>query len=134
MQLIFEMTIQVRVKEINEGIRWYQTLLNKQPDFIPHDGFAEWEIIPGCWLQVAEGKPTEECGPLRFGIEDLEEEKNRLIKQLNINDFEIHSRGEVPVKWGTFTDPWGNRIGFFEYHNKAEESQRIKTILGNKVF
>ncbi|WP_338086240.1 hypothetical protein [Lysinibacillus xylanilyticus] len=45
-------------------------------------------------MQVAEGKPTVECGPLRFGIEDLEEEKNRLIKQLNINDFEKHSRGE----------------------------------------
>jgi len=68
------------VKGIYEGIRWYQTLLNKQPDFIPHDRFAEWEIIHGCWLQVAEGEPTVECGPLRLGIEDLEEEKNRLIK------------------------------------------------------
>ena len=133
-QLIFEMTIQVRVKNINEGIHWYQTLLNKQPDFIPHEGFAEWEIIPGCWLQVAEGLPSEESGPLRFGIDDLEKEKNRLAKYLNINDFEIHSREEVPVKWGTFTDPWGNRIGFFEYHNKVEEKQRIETILGNKVF
>ncbi|MFJ5766805.1 VOC family protein [Lysinibacillus sp. NPDC093210] len=132
--MIFEMTIQVRVKNINEGIHWYQTLLNKQPDFIPHEGFAEWEIIPGCWLQVAEGLPSEESGPLRFGIDDLEKEKNRLDKYLNIKNFEIHSREEVPVKWGTFTDPWGNRIGFFEYHNKVEEKQCIETILGNKVF
>lgn len=46
--LIFEMTIQVRVQDIYEGRRWYQSLLNRNPDFEPHDGFAKWEVIPGC--------------------------------------------------------------------------------------
>ncbi len=69
--MIFELTIQVRVKDINEGIRWYQTFLNKPPDFIPHAGIAEWEIIPGCWLQVAEGDPAEGSGPLRLGVPDI---------------------------------------------------------------
>ena len=81
------MTIQVRVQDIKEGQRWYQTLLNRQPDFIPHEGFAEWEIITGCWLQVAEGTPSEASGPLRLGITDIEGERERLVKQLNIDKF-----------------------------------------------
>ncbi|UFU00093.1 VOC family protein [Radiobacillus kanasensis] len=128
--MIFEMTTQVRVTDMKEGQKWYETLLNRKPDFIPHNGFAEWELIPGCWLQVAEGHVTEGNGPLRLGMTDIEAEKDRLIKELKIDNFEIYSRPEVPVKWGTFSDPWGNRIGFFEYLNKREEQERIQTILG----
>jgi hypothetical protein len=130
MVMIFEMTIQVRVSNMEEGQKWYEVLLNRKPDFIPHDGFAEWELIPGCWLQVAEGKPADGSGPLRLGTTNIEEERERMVKQLQIEPFEIYSREEVPVKWGTFSDPWGNRLGFFEYLNKSEEAERIHTILG----
>lgn len=128
--MIFEMTTQVRVANIEEGQKWYETLLNKKPDFTPHEGFAEWELIPGCWLQVAEGTLTEGNGPLRLGVTNITAERDRLIDELKIDSFEIHSRPEVPVKWGTFTDPWGNRLGFFEYLDKGEEQERIKTIIG----
>lgn len=124
------MTIQIRVADHEEGQAWYRSLLNKEPDFIPHEGFAEWELIPGCWLQVAEGTPSLDSGPLRLGVEDILGEQERIIRELNVGPFEIFSREEVPVKWGTFSDPWGNRIGFFEYLDKKEESERIHTLLG----
>ncbi|MEH7388270.1 VOC family protein [Bacillus sp. JJ1521] len=130
--MFFEMTYQVRVTDIKEGQKWYETFLNKAPDFIPHEGFVEWELIPGCWLQVAEGEPTEGSGPLRLGIKDIIAQKDRLVRELNVENFEVFSRQEVPVKWGTFTDPWGNRIGLFEYVDKIEENLRINTIL-NKI-
>ncbi|WP_249414138.1 VOC family protein [Alteribacter keqinensis] len=119
--MIFEMTIQVRVSEFPVGRTWYEILLNKEPDFVPHQGFAEWEIIPGCWLQVAKGVPVEGSGPLRLGVTDIEAEKERLVKELGIEPFEILWRKEVPVRWGTLKDPWGNGIGFFEYIDKDEE-------------
>lgn len=131
-RLVFEMTIQVRVEDITEGCKWYQTVLNRAPDFIPHEGFVEWEIIPGCWLQVAEGKTAIASGPLRLGVTDIEGERERLVKELKIDEFEIYSREEVPVKWGTFSDPWGNRLGFFEYLDKEEEKQRINTLVMKK--
>ncbi|WP_211748195.1 VOC family protein [Paenibacillus sp. Marseille-Q4541] len=127
--MFFELTYQVRVADFSEGQKWYETLLDRVPDFVPHEGFVEWEIIPGFWLQVAEGDTTMGSGPLRLAVEDIIREKNRMIKELNIENFEIHSRDEVPVKWGTFSDPWGNRVGFYEYHNKEEEEERIKTLL-----
>jgi len=128
--VIFEITNQVRVTDIQQGQRWYEILLNKKPDFIPHEGFAEWEIIPGYWLQVAEGVPSEGSGPLRLGVTNIIAERDRLVKELGIEKFEIFSREEVTAKWGSFTDPWGNELGFFEYLDKKEENDRVKTILG----
>ncbi|MGE7767262.1 VOC family protein [Peribacillus sp. NPDC096540] len=128
--MFFEMTVQIRVPTIKEGHSWYKSLLNREPDFIPHEGFIEWELIPACWLQVAEGTPSEDSGPFRLAVNDIEAEQKRVVEELNVEKFEIFSRDEVPVKWGTFTDPWGNRLGFFEYLDKNEQNERIKTILG----
>lgn len=128
--MIYEMTTQVRVADFEEGKKWYQTLLNKEPDFIPHEGFAEWELIPGCWLQVAEGVPSEDSGPLRLGVTSIEHECTRMVEELNVTFFEIHSREEVPVKWATFSDPWGNSLGFFEYINEKEKNEKVTLILG----
>lgn len=89
--------------------------------------------MSGCWLQLAEGTPAKASGPMRFGVTDIEGVRERLVKELGIDQFEIFSREEVPVKWGTFTDPWGNRLGFFEYVNKTEEKERIRTITGNNI-
>ncbi|MDQ0270573.1 VOC family protein [Cytobacillus purgationiresistens] len=127
--MIFEMTYQIRVADFAEGFSWYCTFLDRQPDFIPHEGFAEWELIPGCWLQLAEGETAEGSGPIRLGVTDIAGEMNRLISLLAIDPFEIYQREEVPVKWGTFSDPWGNRLGMFEYLNKTEEAERIETII-----
>src|SRR5690606_40285033 len=84
--------------DIEAGHKWYQTFLQKEADFLPHDGFVEWEIVPGCWLQVAEGEPASGSGPLRLAVKDLAAEKERLIDVLKVEDFEIFSREEVPVK------------------------------------
>lgn len=124
--MIHEMTIQIRVADFAKGQAWYEVLLQREPDFIPHEGFAEWEIIPGCWLQVAEGLAAEGSGPMRFAVIDIEAERERLAASLHIAHFEIYQREEVPVKWGTFADPWGNRIGFFEYLDEAEKAEKLR--------
>jgi hypothetical protein len=127
---IYEVTVQFRVSDFEKGRNWYQTLLNKEPDFIPHEGFAEWKLIPGSWLQIAEGTPTEGSGPLRLGVTDIESERDRVVKELNVAPFEVYSREGVPVRWGTFSDPWGNRIGFFEYLDELEKEKTISKVLG----
>jgi hypothetical protein len=127
MIMFYEMTFQIRVDNFDEGKRWYQTLLMREPDFTPHDGFAEWELIPGCWLQVAEGIPSKGSGPLRLGVKNIEAVRDRLVGELQIEPFQIFSREEVPVRWATFSDLWGNQIGFFEYINDKEEPEIAQT-------
>ena len=110
-------TFQVRVSNYEKGLNWYKALFNRDPDFIPHDGFAEWELLKGTWLQVAKGEPTKENGPLRLGVEDVEDvyvERNRLINQLGIEIEEVNTRGGVPAAWCSFKDPDGNQIGLFQ--------------------
>ncbi|WP_422658029.1 VOC family protein [Paenibacillus sp. EC2-1] len=124
--MIYEMTIQIRVTDMQTGQAWYETLLKRQPDFVPHEGFAEWELLPGCWLQVAEGTRAAGSGPLRLGVNNLDDERERIMRHLQVEHFEIHSRSEVPVRWATFTDPWGNRLGLFEYHNEEDKAERMR--------
>ncbi|WP_139891628.1 hypothetical protein [Bacillus sp. D386] len=57
------------------------------------------------WLKVAKGAPAEGSDPLRLKVTSIEKERQRMIEELHIDFFEIYCRGEVPVKWATFTDP-----------------------------
>lgn len=127
--MVYEMTIQIRVSEFESGLNWYQILFQREPDFVPHDGFAEWELVPGCWLQLAEGEPTPGSGPLRLGVSDIDKARHRVIAELNVEPFELYSRPEVPVKWGTFSDRWGNRLGFFEHLDQIEKDRAIQRAL-----
>jgi hypothetical protein len=111
---VLETTIQVRVRNFEGGMKFYRALFERDPDFIPHEGFAEWEFVPKCWIQVAEGEPTPGSGPLRFGVADIEQERKRVITEFGIDIEEIQSRKGIPAKWCSFEDPWGNRLGFFE--------------------
>ncbi|GGB63753.1 VOC family protein [Fictibacillus barbaricus] len=124
--MIYEMTVQVRVSDMNKGQQFYEALLNRAPDSTPHEGFAEWELIPNCWLQVAEGAPAEGNGPIRLGVVDLHDERRRLVDHLNVEPFEIFEREEVPVRWATFSDPWGNRLGLFEYKDEEAAKEKLQ--------
>ncbi|GKS13001.1 glyoxalase [Paenibacillus chitinolyticus] len=130
--IVYEMTVQIRVPDFKSGRQWYEALLDRTADFIPHEGFAEWELMPGCWLQVAEGPVAEGSGPLRLGVQDLEVERLRLSEALGTELFEIRTREEIPVKWATFADPWGNAIGFFEYLDETEKQEKIRMIRAGK--
>lgn len=111
---LLQVTVQVRVADFDEGLRFYEHLLNRPPAFRPHEGFAEWELIPGCWLQVALGEPTPGSGPIRLGVVDIQAERRRLVSQLGVEIGEVQTREGVPAAWCTFSDPWGNRLGLFE--------------------
>lgn len=90
-------------------------------------GTHHWVLV-----QIAEGTPSIGSGPIRLGVPDLEQERERLITELKITPFDIHTRKEVPVKWATFSDPWGNRIGYFEYIDKHERETQVKKVIKNK--
>ncbi len=111
---VHEVTVQVRVLDFGRGRAWYEGLLERPPDFVPHENFCEWQLTPGMWLQVGQGQPARDSGPLRLGVDNLEGERDRVVALLEVPPFDIHQRTEVPVRWATFEDPWGNRVGLFQ--------------------
>ncbi|MBI3385338.1 hypothetical protein HY030_04055 [Candidatus Gottesmanbacteria bacterium] len=63
-------TFQVRIPDFRKGLDWYTKLLGRKPDFVPHEEFAEWCIVPHAWLQVGKGQP--EIGrPIRFEVKNI---------------------------------------------------------------
>lgn len=58
--MINGLTIQLKVSSYEEGFNWYKMLLNREPDFVPHEHFAEWELVKGAWLQIAKGEPDKQ--------------------------------------------------------------------------
>ncbi len=80
-------------------------------------------------MQLAEGDPTPASGPLRLGVTDIVSAQQRLVSSLDVEPFELYSRPEIPVQWGTFSDPWGNRLGFFEHRDKAEKDRAVRRAL-----
>jgi hypothetical protein len=107
-------TFQVRVADFEEGLKWYEILFGRKADFVPHDDFVEWEIVPSTWLQVSKGEPAQGNGPLRIGVKNIQEERLRLMEKLNCTIEEVNTREGVPAAWCTFEDPYGNRIGLYE--------------------
>lgn len=107
---ILGVTFQVRVPDFNKGVAWYTKLLGRKPDFVPHEGFAEWRIVPHAWLQVGKEQPV--IGrPIRFEVKDIKKEISSIEKKLGIKASNV-TRVKGIVDWCDFNDPWGNRLGF----------------------
>lgn len=115
-------TFQVRVGDFDRGRDWYERLFDREPDFVPHEGFVEWEFVPGtnCWLQVGHGDPAPGSGPVRLGTTDLDGELSRLRATLDVDPPEVHRTPDGLVRYCTFTDPFGNRVGLFEEVDPAD--------------
>jgi hypothetical protein len=124
--MIYEMTVQVRDLDMNKQQSFYQVSLNRAQDFTSYEGFAELELLPNCWLQVAEGLPAFSNGTTRLGVVHLNGERRRLIETLEIKPFEIFEREEVPVRLATFSDPCGNHLGLFEDKVDAASEEKFQ--------
>lgn len=112
MENFSSVTFQVKVPDFKKGLAWYIKLLGRKPNFIPHEGFIEWEISPYAWLQIGKGNP--EIGrPIRFGVEDIEKERDRIENELNVKVSKIILVPGV-VLWCDFSDPFGNKLGLFQ--------------------
>lgn len=126
-------TFQVRVSDYEEGRHWYGKLLGRPPDLLPHEGFqdqagfCEWELMPGsgCWLQVAEGVPAANSEPIRFGVVDIGLQVERLSQELDLGQPVIGTTPDGQVKFCTFKDPFGNRVGFYEEQRGVARGRAI---------
>lgn len=110
------MALQLQVDDISRARDFYTAVLGFLPELEPHDDFVEWRISPGgeAWLQavgVADGvHPLE--SRVRFGVADVRAERRRLLG-LGIDVSRVTSLPGL-VTFINFTDPWGNKLGFYE--------------------
>ncbi len=105
-------TIQLKVADIKAGVAFYSRLIGRKPDFEAHEDFKEWELIPGCWLQLVEGFP-QPAGRLRMGVDNIDRAREEAQQELGMTCSEVEHIAGLAA-WCNFEDPWGNHLGFFQ--------------------
>lgn len=110
-------TVQVYVptNETATARSFYSTLFGREPEFEPHDDFFEWSPISGqeCWVQVggkADAAPMH--NRMRFRVHDL----RAALDFLDSSGIEHSEPSQLPevVAFVDFSDPWGNRLGYYQ--------------------
>lgn len=92
---------------------WYSALLGETKTIQPVPHVFEFEVRTGFWLQLIEDPVLKTGdGALRFGVNDIEMEKRRLIS-VGIQTGEIQ---EIPgvIRLCRFTDPFGNKLSLYQ--------------------
>jgi predicted enzyme related to lactoylglutathione lyase len=106
-------TIELRVPDFAAGVAYYSRLFGRGPDFQPHRDFAEWELVPELWFQLAEGD-ARPAPAVRFRVADVEAERERVAVELEARCSPI-TRVPALIAFFDFDDPWGNRLGLYQH-------------------
>jgi len=106
-------TAEYRVRDMACALDFCGALFGRGPDFRASDTFVEWELVPGSWFQIRETPETGTAGPLRWRVDDVEAERQRLIETHGLAIDPV-TRVEGVVAYCTFTDPFGNPLGLLQ--------------------
>jgi catechol 2,3-dioxygenase-like lactoylglutathione lyase family enzyme len=109
------MTVQLYVAERVAGRKFYTTLFGREPDFAPEEDFLEWRVADGAefWVQLVAGQQRPLPTRLRLRVEDIRAAIAWSRTALGVDPNEPEDLLGV-VSYTDFTDPWGNRLGFYQ--------------------
>ena len=96
------------VSELQASSRWYEALFGRPADNNPMPTLAEWQVLPGGWVQVFTDAERAGSGLLNFAVDDLETHVAELQRRgLEPRDFTGANKG---IRLSALTDPDGNTI------------------------
>jgi catechol 2,3-dioxygenase-like lactoylglutathione lyase family enzyme len=104
-------TIGIPVRDLAISRAWYDRLLGKAPDLEPVPGIAEYRV-GGVWVQLMEGEPPGGKWTLRFGVADLDRERERL-QGLGIELGDVRTVPGV-IRYFVLADPDGNLLSWYQ--------------------
>ncbi|MDP9164641.1 MAG: VOC family protein [Actinomycetota bacterium] len=98
----------VPVSELGVSKAWYQKLFGRAPDNEPMPVLAEWQVVPGGWVQVFVDEERAGSGLVNFAVDDLAARVAEAAERgLAPGEIEGVNKG---VELSTLTDPDGNLI------------------------
>ena len=109
---VTSITVGVPVSDVDRAGRWYERTLGIGPHIEPVRGIHEYEVSPGCWLQLFEGESSSSDHVFRIGVEDIEAERHRLLS-LGVTVQET-KRVEGVIACCDFVDPDSNRLSLYQ--------------------
>jgi glyoxylase I family protein len=98
----------VPVSELDVSKAWYQRLFGRAPDNEPMPVLAEWQVVPGGWVQVFVDEERAGSGLVNFAVDDLAAHVAEAAERgLAPGEIEGVNKG---VELATLADPDGNLI------------------------
>lgn len=109
----------IAVKDLGRALAWYERLLGREPDLVPHDEESAWQLAGAAWIYVILD-PGRAAGHALLTV---------LVDDLDAQVAALAGRGLVtePIETlpGVFrkaaiADPEGNRITFAQPFAQTE--------------
>ncbi len=98
----------VPVSDLQVSSRWYEALFGRPADNNPMPTLAEWQVVPGAWVQIFSDSARAGSGLLNFAVDDLPTHVAGLRQRgLEPGDITGANKG---VHLSAITDPDGNTI------------------------
>ncbi|OFC68789.1 VOC family protein [Alteromonas confluentis] len=100
------------VKEFDRALDFYTRLFEREPDIIPMDGVAEWQLLEGAWIQLS--VDPEKAGSTSVVITVTDIDKHHHFCESN--GLPIGDIIEYPgvIKLAEVSDPEGNKVSFVQ--------------------
>ena len=102
----------ISVKNFEEAFEWYKRLFGRDPDVVPMEGIAEWQLVENAWIQVGTDPDRAGTTTVVVGVNDIEAQRKTCL-EANLSVSEIEEYPEI-IKMAEITDPEGNKISFVQ--------------------
>jgi catechol 2,3-dioxygenase-like lactoylglutathione lyase family enzyme len=100
----------IAVADFTAARSFYERLLGRAPDMLPHATEAAWQLTDTGWLYVVEDEDAAGHGRFTMLVEDVEAEIAALAERgLDAGEIETLGSGARKVE---LRDPEGNRVAF----------------------
>ncbi len=104
-------TVGLPVRDLAGATAWYNAVLDRRPELEPVGGIVEYDF-GGTWIQLMGGQRGSSGWILRYGVEDLESEQERL-RGLGVSVGEVETVPGV-ISFFDFFDPDGNALSCYQ--------------------
>ena len=102
----------IPVKDFELALEWYIKLFKRDPDVVPMEGIAEWQLVENAWIQVSIDPERAGSTTVVIGVNDVESQY-KFFSDANFSVGEIVEYPEV-IKMIEIIDPEGNKISFVQ--------------------
>jgi catechol 2,3-dioxygenase-like lactoylglutathione lyase family enzyme len=100
----------VAVADFDRARAWYERLLGRPPDLVPHEREVAWRLTDTGWIYVVEDPDRRGGDLLTLLVDDLD----RVVSDLAARGLAVGEIETIPdkVRRVAIEDPEGNRIAF----------------------
>jgi catechol 2,3-dioxygenase-like lactoylglutathione lyase family enzyme len=110
----------IAVTEIGPARAWYERLLGRAADMLPHEKEATWRLADSGWVYVVADPSRAGNGLLTLLVDDLDDQvADTASRGLVTDPIETMANG---VRKAAIEDPDGNRITFAQPPSAARSA------------